>query len=150
MNTHSLQELIDFAIQEEIKADKLYTGLAARITDKGTCVMLKDMAAMEKGHAEKLKAFKSNKSAQPDLARPQNLMLAEYMVDKALTDDSGIQEVMLFAIQCEKKAAQMYSDLAAVCNDASARAFLAGMAAEELRHKNSLEKSYDDNVFQEN
>jgi rubrerythrin len=105
---------------------------------------------MEKGHAEKLRNFKSGKQEALSSDSVSNLKMAEYMVDKPLAENAGVQDVLLFAIQAEKKAARLYSDLATAVKDGAVKDFFVKMAEEEGRHKNSLETAYDDNIFKEN
>lgn len=150
MNSKHLERLIDFAIAEEKRSAELYAGLAEKIKDKGARTMLQDMAAMENGHARKLADFKSGHEMGINAGKVANLKLAEYMVEKPLSEDSGIQEVILFAIQAELKAWQTYSSMSQFYEEPHKRDFLAALAAEELKHKNALEKAYDDNIFKEN
>ncbi len=146
----NLEKLIDFAISEEEKAKALYQDLSIKVSDKGAKTMLREMADMENGHALKLKDFKISKSTVFIKDDAPNLMLAEYMVENKLTSESTAQEVILFAIQCEKKSWQMYSDLSRSFKDKSRHDLMAAMASEELHHKNLLEKAYDDIIFKEN
>jgi rubrerythrin len=145
-----LERLIDFAIAEERKSAALYLEVLRRIKDKGTRAMLKDMAEMEKAHGQKLEEFKAGKGPGPVPEKVPNLQLAEYMVENKLTDNALVQDVILFAIQCEKKAHQMYSDIAKIYREGPKKEFMDALASEELKHKNSLERAYDDNIFQEN
>jgi rubrerythrin len=150
MGNKNLDRLIDFAIAEEKQAGDLYLDLAKKVRDKGARTMLLDMAGMEKAHKKKLMDFKSGRMQEPASEKVQDLKLAEYMVEKKLNEESGIQDVILFAIQCEKKAHQLYSDISKNYGSGEEMEFLATLAGEELKHKNGLEKAYDDNIFREN
>ena len=150
MELKNLGKLIDFAIAEEKKAADLYLGLMKKVKDKGSKTMLREMAEMEQAHERKLKAFKAGKEGAPMAGNVPNLKMAEYMIENTLSAESGIQDVVLFAIQCEKKAWQLYSDIAKVYEDAEKKSFMTALASEELRHKNGLEKAYDDEIFKEN
>jgi rubrerythrin len=122
----------------------------AKVKDKGTKTMLQDLAGMEKKHERKLSDVKNGKGIKLAAGKVENLQLGEYMVENKLTEESGIQDVILFAIQCEKKAHQLYSDIGGVCSRGDERAFMASLANEELTHKNILEKAYDDIILKEN
>jgi rubrerythrin len=145
-----LTELINFAIQEEIKANKLYTDASQKIEDKSAQEMLKDMAEMEKGHEAKLRALKEGRVEKIEAEKVQDLKIGNYLADVELRVNSTIQEILIYAIKSEMKAFDLYTDLSRVIVDADKKALLAGLASEELKHKNSLEVLYDDNINREN
>jgi rubrerythrin len=147
---NQLNQWIEFAIEEEEKAYDLYLKLSQKVLDKGAKEMLLDMANMEKGHASKLRNYMAGEEAVLDVAAVSNLKMAEYMVDKPLEANAGVQDVLLFSIQAEKKAGRLYSDMASAVTNPSYKEFFIKMAEEEGRHKNSLETAYDDNIFKEN
>ncbi len=147
---NKLEKWFEFAINEENNAVKLYEQLASKVTDKGARVMLLDMAAMERGHAEKLKGIRFSLINCTDDKKIANLKMAEYMVEKPLAENSTVQDVILYAIQAEKRAVNLYNDMAAAVSDAEQKRFLIEMACEEERHKGSLEAGYDDIIFKEN
>ncbi|MBL8028025.1 MAG: ferritin family protein [Fibrobacteres bacterium] len=147
---NQLNQWVEFAIGEEEKAFTLYAGLAVKVTDKGAKEMLMDMANMEKGHAAKLRSFKAGESSALSSASAANLKMGEYMVEKPLSENATVQDVLLFAIQAEKKAVRLYNDMSSAVTDPSQKDFFVKMAEEEARHKNSLETAYDDNIFKEN
>ena len=143
-------ELIDFAIQEEIKANKLYRDASQKIDDKSAQEMLKDMAEMEKGHEAKLRALKEGRIEKIEAEKVQDLKIGNYLADVELRVNSTIQEILIYAIKSEMKAFDLYTDLSRVIVDADKKALLAGLASEELKHKNTLEVLYDDNINREN
>ena len=145
-----LTELIDFAIQEEIKANKLYTDASRKIEDKSAQEMLKDMAEMEKGHEAKLRALKEGRVEKIQAEKVQDLKIGNYLVDVELRVNSTIQEILIYAIKSEMKAYDLYTDLSRIIVDPDKKALLSGLASEELKHKNTLEVLYDDNINREN
>ncbi|MFH0919570.1 MAG: ferritin family protein [Fibrobacterota bacterium] len=147
---HDLSKLIDFAIQEEENARALYLRLGAKVQDKGARTLLNEMAAMEEGHAKKLANFRAVKKHALLGDTAPDLMIAEYTVAKPLTEKSGVQDVILFAIQCEASANKMYTDLASLSVEPAVKSLFQGLAADELSHKKSLEQAYDENILREN
>ena len=53
-------KIIDYAIKDEQESYELYQSTAKRLNN-GMSPLLMKMAAMEKGHASKLRAFKKGK-----------------------------------------------------------------------------------------
>jgi rubrerythrin len=147
---YDLNKLIEFAVREEVNARKMYTDLAFRVIDRGAQAMLREMADMEAGHEKALAGSRAVKKNKILGDKTPDLMIAEYTVAKPLSEQSGVQDVILFAIQAEAKAHKMYSDLAALAGDLAVKAVFLGMAAEELKHKKGLEQAYDENIFREN
>jgi rubrerythrin len=143
-------ELIDFAISEERKFYELYSRTAERVEDKGASEMLKSMANMEKGHEAKLKAFKEGKVENFETDKVQDLKIGDYLVDVEINEESSVQDVLIYAVKSEKKANDLYTDLSTVVGDPDKKEFLLALADEEMKHKNDLEKYYDDNINKEN
>ena len=145
-----LNEIIDFAIEEERKAFELYSKTAEKVDDKGASEMLKSMADMEKGHEQKLKTFKEGKVEKFEAEKVQDLKIGDYLVDVEINENTSVQDVLIFAIKSEKKSYDLYTDLSKVYVDQDKKEFLLTLADDELKHKNDLEKYYDDNINREN
>lgn len=151
MEENTLNGLVDFAMQEERQANALYLRAAGMIADKGAQILLREMAAMEKGHEKKLLDFKEG--GLPVLksgGKVRDLKIGDYLVDIKLRQNSTIQEVLIFAIKGEMKSQSLYSDMASVMSDPARQEFMKALAEEELKHKNDLETLYDDIINKEN
>jgi len=149
-NSNTLEEIIEFAIEEELSAEKLYSDAADN--HKGTELepILRDMANMEKGHAVKLKAFYEGSVSHLGKTENQNLKISDYLVDVEITPQSSIQDILIFSMKCEQKAVEMYTHLQEEYTGQAEKDLFSKLAREELKHKNDLEKLYDDFVYQEN
>jgi rubrerythrin len=151
MSEVNLNEILDFAITEEVRAYTLYALTAKRVKNPGMVSLLNSLVNMEKGHEAKLTAFKKGKLQQfGALKKGEDLKIADYLVDVKITPESSVQDVMVFAIKAEQKAFALYSRLAQLSIQEEAVQVFSGLAAEEKQHKIDLEKAYDDEIYQEN
>ena len=150
MSDTNFEEIIDFAIEEEVKAYKLYEETAQKVNDNRLTPMLKDIANMERGHEAKLRALKAGKPVKVGSEKIQDLKIGDYLVDVDLNENSSIQDIMIFAIKAEMKAYELYTNLEKLYTEPEEKALFAQLANEELKHKNDLEKAYDDEIYKEN
>lgn len=150
MPQENVNEIIDFAIDEEVKAYKLYERTAENINNNQLKAMLKEMADMERGHEARLKAFKEGKMEKIGTVVPQDLKIGDYLVDVEINDNSEIQDVLIFAIKSEMKAHELYTAMSKLFETDEEKALFTKLANEELTHKNDLEKVYDDQIYKEN
>ena len=79
-----------------------------------------------------------------------SLDIAEYVVAGEFHPGMNYPELLSLAMQREKAAYRLYTDLAKITPDPEARALLKALAQEEARHKLAFEIEYDTNVLQEN
>lgn len=139
-----IEEIIKFAIGEEIKAAELYEKNAKTVKEPGAQRMLEDMALMERGHEQKLRKFEE--TGADTLARigeVADLQISDFLVEKVLTEDSSIQDVFIFAMKAEQKAFELYTRLAELEASTDTVRLFRELAEEERRHKLDLESEYE-------
>lgn len=150
MTPKTPEEILDFAIQNEQAAADFYNNLAGKSELSHVKDLFEGFAREEMGHKAKLEAVKGGKrllSAQQAIA---DLKIGDYLADINLDATLGYQEALIVAMQAEKAAFRLYSDLASATDDASLREILAGLAQEEAKHKLRFELEYDENILTEN
>lgn len=147
---NNLKELLDFAIDEEEKAYTLYSNLANNTTDKSAKIMLEDLAKTEQGHANRLRSFEKKDKDSLNTHKSTDIKVTDYMDDVELSDDADFQTILLYAIQAEKHANELYTALSAIISDPDKKKFLEALAEEEIGHKYELEKYYQDHFMKEN
>ena len=150
MADSNVEEIIDFAIEEENKAEKLYSSTAEKTGNNQLKSLLSEMADMEKGHAARLEAFKKGKIEKMGKIDVQDLKIGDYLVEVEINEASSIQDIMIFAIKAEMKARELYINLGKLHNEPEEKELFENLANEELKHKNDLEKAYDDEIYKEN
>jgi rubrerythrin len=148
---NSFKDFVDLAIIKEIAAAELYEKYAERVTTASAKKLLEDMALMERGHEEKLKMFRESGSAYfSKIGVIEDLHISDYMSQPLLTDDSSIEDVLVFAIKEEQKAFELYAKLGALETDAQVKQLFGTLADEEKKHKHDLELEYDAQFMKEN
>ncbi len=146
-----IEDCIQFAIEQEVKAAELYEKYAEIAKDHGTRQMLNSMALMERGHEQKLKNFiETGSDLLATFGEIPDLHVSDYLVASELTEESSLQDVFIFAMKNEQKAYDLYIDLAATEPDSDKLILFAELAEEEKKHKHDLEMEYEREVLREN
>ena len=143
-------EIIAFAIDKEQEAVELYGDLAERAQSPSGKILFKELADMERGHKTKLEKLDMGYFSSQDLKQPEDLKIADYLVDVELTPDATYQDIVLFAAKREKAAFDLYTDLARIYITIPAiKKIFDVLAQEEAYHKLKLEREYDEVVYKE-
>jgi len=149
-NDPSYTEVIQLAINNEQDAADLYAGLEDRAEGPAAKAHFEQLANMERGHKTKLEILDSSYFESQKIDPPQDLKISDYLVDVELQPDSSYQDTLLYAAKCEKAAADLYTDLAAVYAAApEVNKMFQVLAQEEAHHKFIIEREYDDRVYKE-
>jgi len=143
----SLSDVLDFAINQEQEAADFYSKLSAQVEHKSMRETLTGFAEEELRHKAKLLAIKET-GATKLVSRQSvpDLKVSDYIVDVDPSGDIGYQEALIVAMKMEKKAFQLYTDMAAVAEDDGVRQSLLALANEEAKHKLHFEIKYDDSI----
>ena len=143
-------EIIAFAIDKEQEAVEMYSDLAARAQSPSGKILFKELADMERGHKTKLEKLDMGYFSSQDLKQPEDLKIADYLVDVELTPEATYQDIVLFAAKREKAAFDLYTDLARIYTTIPAiKKIFDVLAQEEAYHKLKLEREYDEVVYKE-
>lgn len=146
----SVDEILDFAIGNEVKANRFYSDLAAKMDVPAMKEVFEDFAREEQGHKAKLEAVKRGEySFGAGAARVQELGLADYLVEHEPTAEMSYADALVLAMKKEKAAYKLYLDLAAVAEAEELTDMFLALAGEEAKHKLRFEIEYDDVVLKE-
>jgi len=146
----SIDALLDFAMDSEQQAVDFYTDLASKSTDEAMREVFSSFAKEEMGHKNKLASVKAGKKILPAEIKVIDLKIADYMVETEVTEGMSYADALVVAMQREKAAFRLYTDLANSVDSAEVRNLLLGLAQEEAKHKLRFEIEYDQNVLTEN
>lgn len=147
----SIDEVLDFAIEQEIAANKFYLDLAKKSVIPAMKEVFESFAKEEQGHRAKLEALK-NKSTlftNTEIEQVQELGIADYLVDTEPKADMDYKDALILAMKKEKAAYRLYLDLAAIAQDEELTDMFMWLAQEEAKHKLRFEIEYDDIVLKE-
>ncbi|MEW6348357.1 MAG: ferritin family protein [Thermodesulfobacteriota bacterium] len=146
----SVDEVLDFAIGQEVDAANFYTDLAGKVQREWMKKIFLGFAEEEKGHKRKLEGVKQGKKLLSVEKKVLDLKIGDYLVDAPAATDLDYQQALVLAMKKEKKAFMMYSQLAEMADDGELKNLFAGLAQEEAKHKLRFEVEYDDFVMTEN
>jgi rubrerythrin len=150
MKPTSLDEIIDFAIEREKDAIKLYTELQHHVAFTAMKSYLQELVAMEKGHIVILQGMRQGTHEGTRLTEVPNLKLSDYFVAPKQEGSLDYQGVLELAMSREKVAMQLYSRMAEEVEAPELKALFEKIAAEEAGHKHHFESLYDEDILKEN
>ena len=138
----TVQDVLDYAIEQEEKANKLYKHMARDATKEELRTALENFAIDEARHKIRLEGVRDGKI---ELAPDQigSLNLADTIEAVPLRANMNYKELLAFAIKKEAEAEYLYRKLAEMSNRESLKELFTLLAQEEARHKFNLEFEYD-------
>ena len=148
MNT--VDEILDYAIDQEQQAADFYADLANRAEKAGMKEILLDFAAEEQGHKDRLLAVKAGEREPTKEQEVLDLKISDYLVEVDASEGISYQDALIVAMKRERAAFQLYSDMAARVPDSHLKEVLQGLAKEEAKHKLFFESEYDERVLLDN
>ena len=149
-NGSTIEELLDFAMEQEQEAADFYMDLAGKAKAPAMKEALEQFATEERGHKAKLAGIKAGKKEFGVRGKVMDLKLADYLVDEKPHVGMDYQAILIMAMKKEKAAFKMYTDLAGQANDPAIREVFLSLAQEEAKHKLRFEIEYDDQILAEN
>ena len=146
----SVDEILDFAVEQEEQAYQFYTDLGNSMKRPWMSKIFNDFAKEEMGHKSKLLDIKQGKRLVPAEQKVLDLKIADYLVDVDPNAIMDYQQALALAMKKEKKAFKMYIDLAAAVDDENLEGTFLSLAQEEAKHKLRFEIEYDDFIMTDN
>ena len=147
---NSVDEILDYAIDQEQQAADFYANLAGRAEKAGMKEILLEFAAEEQRHKERLLAVKNGDHELTPEQEVLDLKISDYLVEVDATDDISYQDALIVAMKRERAAYELYSDMAEKLPESNLREVIVGLAKEEAKHKLFFESEYDDRVLRDN
>jgi rubrerythrin len=142
---NSIKEIIEFAIEREIDANKLYMYFANRIENASMRKLFEELAAEELEHKAKLET-EATKREKVVAARSESEfnILDYYIVEVDPQLDVDYEDSLLLGMKKEKVSYRLYMDMASGVQDRELREMFLWLAGEEAKHKMRFEIDYDD------
>jgi rubrerythrin len=144
----SADEILDFAIQNEMEANRFYSDLAQQMKNPAMQKVFEEFAIEEMGHKRKLEAVKAGEFEIRD-DQVLSLGIADYVVTGEPEPDMNYADALVLAMKKEKAAYRLYLDLAAIAEAEELTDLFLALAQEEAKHKLRFEIEYDDVVLKE-
>jgi len=112
MEFRTIEDILDFAIRREEAAAELYTSMAERVTRPEMREALISFAEEEQRHRQRLLKVKAGELPAVSREKIHDLRIADYVVQPEPTARMDYPEALRFAMNAEKAAFRLYSDLA--------------------------------------
>ncbi|MBN2130596.1 MAG: ferritin family protein [Sedimentisphaerales bacterium] len=139
---HSANDILDFAIARENQAHEFYIRLERFATKPQVRRAIHDLAIDELQHAIRLEAIKAGETSFLD-EDVGSLDIAENTPETELRPDMSYVDLLVVAMNREKAAFRLYSNLASIARNRQHRDTLLALARQEAQHKLRLEIEYD-------
>jgi rubrerythrin len=144
-------KILDFAINAEQEAINFYAELFKKTNNEDMKDAYKEFILEEKSHKDKLMKLKiENKLAVIDEQKITNLKISDYLTEKVPHENMDYGESLLIAMNKEKAAYKLYSDLASITENEELKKIFLFLATEEAKHKLKFETEYDEIVLKNN
>ncbi len=145
----TIDHILDFAIAEEQAAVDLYTTLAQQAKSPAVRSAFEDFIQEEIQHRDRLMKMKEKKQFDLHPSQVQEMKISDYTMKVKATPDMTYAEALLFAMEKEKKAFKLYSNLAERAPTNEMKGAFTALAQEESNHKLHFEIEYDDHILNE-
>jgi rubrerythrin len=149
----TITNILDRAIRFEEDSFNLYNSAIDKVKNSQTKDWLKELADWELTHKAKLEGLlkgdlnwairKSKREAVADLK------IGDYLVAAPLSDKSDFQDVLLVAMKREESARNFYAGMVELVESGPAHDLFDLLAKEEAKHKQMVEKYYEEYVYKE-
>jgi rubrerythrin len=142
-------DILDFAIENEIEAYNFYTGLSAKMENPEIKQVFLDFAAEEQNHRKLLENVKKGHTFNVGIEKITDLKIADYVVDVKPTPNMDYPSALILAMKKEKKSFMLYTALANLADDPTSKQLFLSLAQQEAKHKLRFELEYDQVVLKE-
>lgn len=147
---NTVDDILDFAIENEQAAVDFYTELAETSRNDEMRQVFTQFAREEMGHKAKLLKVKSEGLFHLQPAQIVDLKISDYVVSVPASPNMSYQDALVLAMKREKAAFKLYTKLSEKTSDENLRQVFLSLAMEESKHKLRFELEYDEYVMREN
>ncbi|MFZ4413645.1 MAG: ferritin-like domain-containing protein [Bacteroidales bacterium] len=146
----NINDILDFAINEEQVAVDLYTKLSENASTLEVKEIFVDFAKEEINHKARLLLIKENGIFDLKPEAVIDLKIGDYIVNVIPSDKMTYADALVYAMKKEKAAFKLYTKLAERAPNADLKNIFLTLATEESKHKLRFEIEYDEFVLREN
>jgi rubrerythrin len=142
-NFETIEDIIYFAIESEIQSVEFYNRLSEAAPEGDTKLLFVRLMEEEKSHIVRLQYLLDHQleNGFPELSH--NYSESDYLPHVTPAPDVDIAEGLIVAIQKEKAAIRLYSDLAEDIKKHDLNKFFLLLASEEEKHYIRFESEYN-------
>lgn len=147
---NTIDEILDFAMDEEQKAVEFYSELALKAKTKDMKAVFEDFAKEEVSHKVRLLKIKEEGIKEYESAEVTDLKISDYVTRVKVEPDMSYEQALVVAMNKEKATFRLYIALAEKAPNEELKGVFMDLAQEESKHKLRFEVEYDDMVYREN
>jgi rubrerythrin len=141
-NFTTIDDVLLFALESENQSIEFYSRLAEYATEESVKKMFLDLMREEVCHVKKLEYFFSNKNELELSKIDIDLSSDKYLPHVSPAADVAFEECLIIAIQKEKAAINLYTDLARESTTQTMIDLFRMLAYEEMKHALLFENRY--------
>ena len=149
MNLSEYKNIIKFAMENEVEAQKFYEEAAQKVENAQLKKMFADFAKEEKGHMEILKEVYISNRMGDYFHEDQDYHIAEDLDLPELSTDMKPADAITLAMKKQDPAMVQYTNLAETCQEPDQKKVFLDLAAMERGHKLRMENAFVDIGFPE-
>lgn len=150
----SLKAILEAAIKIEEQSYALYNMAQKMVDSPSSRKLLTELADEELIHRKKLLAATRDEREIGKIGsqgkKIEDLKIVDVMRDTALSEDADYQRILIYAAKREKATFEYYTSLANGLEGTKTGELFTRLAEEELKHKNKLEREYDEQLLSGN
>ena len=146
----NINDILDFAIQNEQNAVDFYTQLAQNSKTEDMKAVFEQFAKEEISHKARLIKVKEEGVFEVSEETITDLKIADFTVKAEVTPNMTYEEALVLAMKREKSAFKLYTKLAERAPNGELKRIFTMLAQDESKHKLRFEIEYDDYVLREN
>ena len=147
---NSIDEILDFAIDQEQEAIDFYSELANNVKSEEMKKIYLEFVEEEMGHKTKLLNIKATKNFEVSNENVTDLKVSDYLVAEKATPDMSYQDALIIVMKKEKAAFKLYNALAKMAPNEELKNIFQMLAIEEAKHKLQFESDYDEYILKDN
>jgi rubrerythrin len=147
---NSINDILDFAMEQEQEAINFYRQLAAHSKNDEMKAVFEEFAKEEVSHKARLQKIKNEQLFNIESEDVADLKIADYVVNVKPTPDMKYEDALKLAMNKEKAAFKLYTNLAQKVTSHDLKIVFQSLAIEESKHKLRFELEYDEYVLREN
>lgn len=149
MGFSTFNDVIVFAIRREEEAAKVYGDMMAMAKEESARKLLLDLQEEERNHKRVLQGLTEARTTLASGKDVRDLKISDYLVEEPLEPAMNFQDLLIFAAKKEKKAVELYKDLAKEAETKELKRLFEYLEKQEKAHKLRLELEYEKRVLWE-
>lgn len=147
MDEKKFKEIIQFAIDKEVRSFKFYAEASKVAKHSGAKELFIDFSKEEEGHWKLLEKLNMGKVIGTSIEKIPDLKISDYMVEIEFKPNLSYADILRVAMKMEEKSLKLYNDMRESNTDEDLKKLFSFLANEEAKHKLKLEKIYDEEVL---